>query len=151
MWSRGQSVRLIFSLLAWTRVQHLHVYVEPSSFSMSSVLERPRPTRRIWIKSPKSPLVDKEIDSIAAEGRNATPVSASIGSGFAAPWVYQVWHLLMCNFVPYWRSPSYLMAKLMLNIVGGLFIGFTFFKRSNSLEGTQNKNLFVSSNGRAGA
>ena len=43
------------------------------------------------------------------------------------------------------------MAKLMLNIVGGLLIGFTFFKRSNSLEGTQNKNLFVSSNGRAGA
>ena len=36
-----------FLCWAWTRVQHLHVYVEPSSFSTSSVLERPRPTRRI--------------------------------------------------------------------------------------------------------
>ena len=43
------------------------------------------------------------------------------------------------------------MAKLMLNIVGDPFIGFTCFKRNNSLEGTQNKNLFVSSNGPAGA
>lgn len=34
------------------------------------------------------------------------------------------------------------MAKIMLNIVGGLFIGFTFFQRNDSLEGTQNK-LFV--------
>ena len=42
------------------------------------------------------------------------------------------------------------MAKLMLNIVGGLFIGFTFFKRNNSLEGTQS-NLFVSGNGCVGA
>ena len=104
----------------------------------------------IWTKSPESTLLDKEIDTIIAEGRNVPPVSASIGSGFAAPWVYQVWHLLMRNFTHYWRTPSYLMAKLMLNIVGGLFIGFTFFKRNNSLEGTQNK-LFVSSNGCAGA
>ena len=33
----------------------------------------------------------------------------------------------------------YLMAKLILNIVGGLFIGFTFFKAKHSIQGTQNK------------
>ena len=42
------------------------------------------------------------------------------------------------------------MAKLMLNIVGDPFIGFTCFKRNNSLEGTQNK-LFVSSHCCVGA
>ena len=40
-----------FLCWAWTRVQHLHIYVEPSSFLTSSVLERPRPTRRIGMRS----------------------------------------------------------------------------------------------------
>jgi ATP-binding cassette subfamily G (WHITE) protein 2 (SNQ2) len=31
------------------------------------------------------------------------------------------------------------MAKLVLNIVGGLFIGFTFWKSKDTLQGTQNK------------
>lgn len=83
-----------------------------------------------------------EIDGIVADGQHAPPVAAAIRSGFATPWVYQVWELLMRNLANYWRSPTYLMAKMMLNIVGGLFIGFTFFKRNDSLEGTQNK-LFV--------
>ena len=38
------------------------------------------------------------------------------------------------------------MAKLALNAVGGLFIGFTFFKADDSQQGTQNK-LFVSDPG----
>ena len=42
------------------------------------------------------------------------------------------------------------MEKLMSTIVDDLLTGFTFFKRNNSLEGTQNK-LFVSGNGRVGA
>lgn len=97
----------------------------------------------MWTNSPESTLIDNEIDGIVAEGQNAPPVSAAISSGFATPWVYQVWELLLRNLAHYWRSPTYLMAKMMLNIVGGLFIGFTFFKRNDSLEGTQNK-LFVS-------
>ena len=96
----------------------------------------------IWISSPESTLIDNEIDAIVAQGRNTPAVSAAIGSGFATPWIYQIWTLLVRNLIHYWRSPTYLMAKMMLNIVGGLFIGFTFFQRNNSLEGTQNK-LFV--------
>lgn len=34
------------------------------------------------------------------------------------------------------------MAKIALNIVAGLFIGFTFFKAKDTLQGTQDK-LFV--------
>ena len=48
-----------------------------------------------------SPLVDKGVGSMIAEGRNAPPVSASISSGFAAPWIYQAWHLLMRTFAHY--------------------------------------------------
>ena len=31
------------------------------------------------------------------------------------------------------------MSKLLLNILAGLFIGFTFFKADNSIQGSQNK------------
>ena len=51
--------------------------------------------------------------------------------------------LLKRDMERHWRDPTYLMAKLMLNIVGGLFIGFTFYQAKDSIQGTQNK-LFVS-------
>ncbi|KAG6380437.1 hypothetical protein JVT61DRAFT_8576 [Boletus reticuloceps] len=94
---------------------------------------------QIWINSPESTLVDNEINAIVSQRQDTSAVTAAIGSGFATPWIYQAWLLLVRNLTHYWRSPTYLMAKLMLNIVGGLFIGFTFFQRNNSLAGTQNK------------
>jgi hypothetical protein len=38
--------------------------------------------------------------------------------------------------------PTYPTTKFVLCIAGGLLIGFTFYKTSDSLQGTQNK-LFV--------
>jgi len=38
-----------------------------------------------------------------------------------------------------WRDPSYIVAKLALNITGGLFIGFTFWRSKDSIQGTQDK------------
>ncbi|KAF8957821.1 pleiotropic drug resistance ABC transporter [Flammula alnicola] len=40
----------------------------------------------------------------------------------------QTCELLKRDADAHWRDPNYLMAKLMLNAIGGLFIGFTFFK-----------------------
>jgi hypothetical protein len=54
-------------------------------------------------------------------------------------WAYQVVELLKRDAEAHWRDSTYLMAKLILNIVGGLFIGFTFFKAQHSIQGTQNK------------
>jgi ATP-binding cassette subfamily G (WHITE) protein 2 (SNQ2) len=45
-------------------------------------------------------------------------------------------------FANYWRTPSYVLAKLALNIFGGLLIGFTFWMADNTQQGTQNK-VFV--------
>lgn len=97
----------------------------------------------IWKGSTEATCVQDEIEAILVKGRSTSPVATSVGSGFATPWVYQAWTLLMRNFVDHWRDPTYLMAKMMLNITGGLFIGFTFFKRNETLQGTQDK-LFVS-------
>ncbi len=39
----------------------------------------------------------------------------------------------------YWRSPVYIRGKFVLNLLAGLFIGFTFYQEKNSAQGLQNK------------
>jgi len=97
----------------------------------------------LWQTSVESKRVQQEIEAIHTEGRSRPAVEASIGTEFATPWLYQTIQLLKRDAQAHWRNPTYLMAKLILNTVGGLFIGFTFFHSKNSQQGTQNK-LFVS-------
>ena len=80
-----------------------------------------------------------EIDQLHVEGRSHPPVAATLTTQFATPWTYQVQCLLQRQNLAYWRDPTYLMSKLILNIIGGLFIGFTFFKSKDTIQGTQNK------------
>ena len=94
---------------------------------------------QLWQSSQESKDTQREIEAIHAEGRNRPVIAASIHTEFATPWVYQVVELLKRDAEAHWRNPTYLMAKLILNIVGGLFIGFTFFKAKDSIQGTQNK------------
>jgi len=39
----------------------------------------------------------------------------------------------------HWRSPVYIRGKILLNVVAGLFIGFTYYQQDNSAQGLQNK------------
>lgn len=96
----------------------------------------------IWHASNESKQVQKEIATIHTEGRNRPAVEATLHSEFATSWVYQTAQLIKRDAEAHWRDPTYLMAKLVLNAVGGLFIGFTFYNAKNSQQGTQNK-LFV--------
>jgi ATP-binding cassette subfamily G (WHITE) protein 2 (SNQ2) len=98
---------------------------------------------RVWKKSKEANIVDEEINNIHQEGRKHQPVEVMFTSHFAAPWLYQTWELVKRNHVTYWRDPTYLMAKLTVNIICGLFLGFTFFNASNSQQDTLNK-IFVS-------
>ncbi len=97
----------------------------------------------IWEDSKEAVEVQSEIEGIYIEGRTKPAVKATLTSEFATSWFYQTWELIKRGNVAYWRNPTYIMAKMALNIIGGLFIGFTFFKASNTQQGTQNK-LFVS-------
>jgi ATP-binding cassette subfamily G (WHITE) protein 2 (SNQ2) len=97
----------------------------------------------LWRTSIESKRIQEEIEAIHIEGRSRPAVEASIRTEFATPWFYQTIQLLKRDAQAHWRNPTYLMAKLILNTVGGLFIGFTFFHSKDSQQGTQNK-LFVS-------
>ncbi|KAF9479336.1 pleiotropic drug resistance ABC transporter [Pholiota conissans] len=93
----------------------------------------------IWKSAPESKMLQEELDTIHAEGRSRPAVAAKLHSEFATSWPYQLWELLKRDHQAHWRDPSYVIAKLILNAVGGLFIGFTFFKSKDTQQGTQNK------------
>lgn len=95
----------------------------------------------IWINSPEAKALQRELDDIHEHGRNR-PVATGIRTEFATSWVYQFKELALRDAEAHWRDPTYLVAKLVLNAVGGLIVGFTFFKSKNSQQGIQNK-LFV--------
>jgi hypothetical protein len=98
--------------------------------------------RQKWLDSAECHGLQADIDRIHSEGRRRPAVAATMHSDFATSWLFQCRLLLMRNLTSYWRDPSYLLAKLVLNIFGGLFIGFTFWNSKDTLQGTQNK-LFV--------
>lgn len=97
---------------------------------------------QLWRASEESKQLQQEVDRIHSEGRNRPAVKTTFHTEFATSWMIQMKELLKRNFESYWREPTYLLAKLVLNIVGGLFIGFTFFKAKDTQQGSQNK-LFV--------
>ncbi|KAF5374285.1 hypothetical protein D9758_004542 [Tetrapyrgos nigripes] len=99
---------------------------------------------KVWANSPESKELDQELDIILENGRKDSDVEGNqarrFNSGdFASSWYTQMTTLLKRDFQRHWRDPIYLMNKLMLNLVGGLFTGFTFFKAPDTLLGTQSK------------
>lgn len=97
----------------------------------------------VWKGSPEAVQLEAELDCLQTEGRSMPPVGNALRKEFATPWTYQFAVLYRRSAEAYWRDPTYLMAKITLNVVSGLFVGFTFFNAKDTLQGTQNK-LFVS-------
>jgi ATP-binding cassette subfamily G (WHITE) protein 2 (SNQ2) len=93
----------------------------------------------IWKNSSEASTLQEEIENIHNEGRARPIVQTTKPTEFATSWYHQLMALTQRNFQAYWRNPTYLMAKFALCIAGGLLIGFTFYKTSDSLQGTQNK------------
>ncbi|KAF6758018.1 pleiotropic drug resistance ABC transporter [Ephemerocybe angulata] len=93
----------------------------------------------VWLKSKECEAAREELQHIHEEGRKEPPVAATLESKFANPWMYQARAVVKRSFLTYWRDPTYMMSKISLNVIGGLFIGFTFFKSKDSIQGTQNK------------
>ena len=97
----------------------------------------------IWKRSKESKDVQEEINTIHSEGRNRPTAEQTSHTELVTSWGYQTIQLVKRDAQYHYRDPTYLVAKLVLNIFGGLFIGFSFFKSKDTQQGTQNK-LFVS-------
>ncbi|RDB27092.1 Brefeldin A resistance protein [Hypsizygus marmoreus] len=93
----------------------------------------------IWNNSEESVETQNSLETIHAEGRSRPAVTATFHSEFASSWFHQLGQLFSRGSRGHWRDPTYLIAKLVLNIFSALFIGFTFFQADDSQQGTQNK------------
>lgn len=58
---------------------------------------------------------------------------------FAAPWYTQYKAVQLRIFQIYYRNPGYITSKVTLNVVTGLFLGFTFYQEDTSVQGMQDK------------
>ncbi|KAF9445670.1 pleiotropic drug resistance ABC transporter [Macrolepiota fuliginosa MF-IS2] len=98
-----------------------------------------RDWHEIWLNSDERRRLDSDLEHIHTEGRKQPSVARTLYGSYATPWVFQTRMLLQRQYASYWRNPAYLMSKLALNTVGGLFIGFTFFKSGDSIQANQDK------------
>ena len=99
----------------------------------------------VWEKSPESTSTAREIQRVHQEGRNRPAVETKLRTEYSSTWAHQTFVVAQRSAAAIWRDPTYVTAKLMLNIAAGLFIGFTFWKSPSTMQGIQNKlfSIFV--------
>ncbi|KAF9242291.1 ABC-2 type transporter-domain-containing protein [Melanogaster broomeanus] len=99
----------------------------------------------LWRSSHEAFELDLEIQRIYFDGHDRPPLASGSEkhTEFATSWRKQVFALTQRGFKSSWRNPTYIMAKLFVNVISGLLIGFTFYHRENTMEGTRDKLLSI--------
>ncbi|RAL17144.1 putative ABC multidrug transporter [Aspergillus homomorphus CBS 101889] len=99
----------------------------------------------VWKRSKEAAAVQEEINRIHAS-RQEQPGGQEDPrehDEFAMPLMKQLPIVMRRVFQQYWRTPMYIVAKMLLGICSGLFIGFSFFKVDSSTQGLQDAILSV--------
>lgn len=92
-----------------------------------------------WRESPECAALHAELDAMAVELRGTTENDPSLSKSFAAPLKTQFRIVSRRIFQQYWRTPAYIWSKIILCVVSPLFVGFTFYKAENNIQGLQNQ------------
>ncbi|GAB1213678.1 hypothetical protein ATERTT37_002828 [Aspergillus terreus] len=99
----------------------------------------------LWNASPEAAEVQHEINRIH-ESKKGQPEhdpneipDPREHAEFAMPIMKQLPTVFRRVFQHYWRTPNYVVAKMMLGLCSGLFIGFSFFLPDHSQQGMQNQ------------
>ncbi|KAK9478905.1 ABC-2 type transporter-domain-containing protein [Lipomyces japonicus] len=93
----------------------------------------------VWAGSPNFQQLTAEIEELHEE-LSVLPArqEGELTSKFAVDWFTQARAVSVRTLKQYWRSPSYIMAKGVLCIFAGLFVGFSFWNSQFSIAGVQN-------------
>ncbi|KAJ9635209.1 Multidrug resistance protein [Coniosporium tulheliwenetii] len=99
---------------------------------------------QVWRNSPEMRATHQELERLKQERPQKTEPAANANDKesyreFAAPFGVQFWQVTKRVFQQYWRTPSYIYSKAALCTFAALFIGFSFYKASNSQQGLQNQ------------
>ncbi|KAI6783459.1 ATP-binding cassette transporter ABC1 [Emericellopsis cladophorae] len=95
---------------------------------------------QVWNDSEHKRASRAELDAIEAErrGQNRPDANPEEYREFAMPLRAQTWIVTKRIFQQYWRMPSYILAKFLMGMACGLFIGFTFYQTGRTLSMLQN-------------
>jgi ATP-binding cassette subfamily G (WHITE) protein 2 (PDR) len=94
----------------------------------------------VWNASPERAAVREELAKMKDELSQQPQAPRDAGWGeFAMPLWYQFVVCLQRMFQQYWRTPAYIYSKLVLCVIPPLFIGFSFWREPNTLQGLQNQ------------
>ena len=93
-----------------------------------------------WVNSELCRATTAEIEQLQEELRQRPTHNSTkeLTSRYAVGYFTQLKAMVWRTQDFYWRAPSYVMAKLALNVISGLFIGFTFWDIKFSIAGVQN-------------
>lgn len=94
----------------------------------------------IWTNSPQFNEANEEIENYLRDSKQNSPPADKNEkiSKYATSYSYQFRYVLQRTATIFWRNSEYLIAKMMLYISAGLFIGFTFYNVGTSYRGLQN-------------
>ncbi|RGP80689.1 atpase [Fusarium longipes] len=93
----------------------------------------------VWKGSQERVDVEAEVERIHSTMSSKAPEDdAASHAEFAMPFSAQLREVTIRVFQQYWRMPAYIMSKLILGTVAGLFVGFSFFQADSTFAGMQN-------------
>ena len=93
----------------------------------------------VWKNSSEFSSTENTIREMLAEYAGKKDENTLVNtSKYATSYFYQFRYVWLRTATIFWRDLQYIMSKLMLNVVGGLFIGFTFYDVGESYTGLQN-------------
>lgn len=113
----------------------------PAEYMLEVVADENADWVGTWKNSQQASQVQQEIDQFHKEKGGEAPKDdddPTSHSEFAMPFTQQLYEVTFRVFQQYWRMPSYILAKVLLSGASGLFIGFSFYDASVSLQGMQN-------------
>ncbi|CAM9010933.1 unnamed protein product [Wickerhamomyces anomalus] len=95
-----------------------------------------------WCKSKEFEKTTREIQVLMQEGRdlpeNDGAEKSELHKTYALPYWDQLYYVVKRTGTQFYRDPQYIGSKFFLLIIGGLFVGFTFWSLNDTIIGMQN-------------
>ncbi|PWY81575.1 ATP-binding cassette transporter [Aspergillus sclerotioniger CBS 115572] len=96
-----------------------------------------------WKDSPEFRATRKELERLERPGSPGPDQGTGSSQQYAAPFHIQLWLCTKRVFEQYWRSPSYIYAKLILCFGAALFIGLSFLNTKVTVLGLQHQTFAI--------
>lgn len=106
---------------------------------VSGSLSKGRDWAKVWLESKEYQTVTKEVADLKQECANKPPSFEEDGKEYAASSATQFKIVIARSNVAMWRSPDYVMAKIMLHVGSALLNSLSFLQLGNSVIDLQNR------------